>query len=236
MATKKILLVDDTRLFLELEKSFLKLSPVKILTASNGEEALEIARKERPDLVFMDIHMPGMGGAACCGEMKSDPALRTIPVVMVTASGKEEDLEICRQAGCDGYVTKPIDRRRFLEKARSYLDAIDRREQRIPYRAPVICTLDGFSFTGTSEDLSLGGVYVASGTVPREKCELALEIRITGPASTTVKARGVVAWENGPGKRKKASLPPGFGVEFIGMQDSEGEIIRSFVESREETR
>lgn len=233
MATKKILLVDDTKLFLELEKSFLKLSPVKILTASSGEDAFEIARKEHPDLVFMDIHMPGMGGAACCGKIKSDPSLRSIPVVMITASGKEEDLEMCRQAGCDGYLTKPIDRRQFLEKAREYLDAIDRREQRVPYRAQVICTLDGFSFLGMSEDLSIGGVYVASETGMEEKSELTVEIQMPGPTSSPVRTRGLVAWENGPGKRKKISLPPGFGVEFVGMKDSDGEIIRSFIEKRE---
>lgn len=231
MSTKKILLVDDTKLFIELEKNFLKLSPVRALTAASGEEALEVMRKEQPDLVFMDLHMPGMGGAACCGRIKSDPTLRSIPVIMVTSSAKDEDLELCRQAGCNGYITKPIDRKVFLEKAREYLHAIDRREPRLSYRARVTFTVDGVSLSGMSSDLSCGGVYVATERNMQEKQELVLEIPLPGPEDSAVRARGIVAWDNGPGKRKKPSLPAGFGVEFIDMKEGDFASIRSFIES-----
>jgi CheY-like chemotaxis protein len=231
MSTKTILLVDDTKLFLELEKNFLKLSPVRVLTASSGEEALEVIRKERPDLVFMDLHMPGMGGAACCGKIKADPSLSDIPVVMVTSSGKDEDLELCGQAGCDGYVTKPIDRRVFLEKARGHLHSIDRREPRISYRAQVTFTVDGIPLCGTSQDLSCGGIYLASERELQEKKELLLEIPLPEPKGSPVRAKGVVAWGNSSGKKKKSSLPAGFGVEFVEMQESDSASIRSFIET-----
>lgn len=235
MATKKILLVDDTKLFLELEKNFLRLSPVHILTASSGEEALAVIEQERPDLVFMDVHMPGMGGIACCRRIKSNPALNSIPVIMVTSSGKIEDVELCREAGCDGYVTKPIDRREFLEKARVHLQSVDRREPRVPFRTSVSFQVDGRALSGMSADLSSGGIYVECEDGLHARQELLLEIAMAGPENPPVRSRGVVAWENGPGNRRKPSLPAGFGVEFVEMKDRDSALVRSIIESRRST-
>jgi CheY-like chemotaxis protein len=232
MTTKKILLVDDTKLFLELEKNFLKLSPVRILTASTGEEALEIARNEHPDLVFMDIHMPGMGGIACCKEMKSDSSLRSIPIVMVTSSGRDEDLEICRKAGCDGYVTKPVDRRQFLEKARVYLNTVERRGVRVPCRVTVSCRLNGFSLRAESADLSIGGTYLVCDQEVEDNMELTVAFTLHEPEEVAIASKGRVAWVNNEKRRKKPSLPVGFGVEFVEIPDYAGAAVRAFIESR----
>ena len=121
MATTKILLVDDTKLFLKLEREYLKQSSVVILTAENGRQALEIARNERPDLIYMDLNMPEMDGATCCAALKADPELRSIPVILVTTAGMSESVEQCKHAGCDGFLTKPIDRKTFLEMGRKFL-------------------------------------------------------------------------------------------------------------------
>ena len=69
----KVLLVDDVTMFLELQKVFLKLSSVHVLTACNGIEAIEMARRERPALIFMDLHLPGMNGDECCAAIKLAP-------------------------------------------------------------------------------------------------------------------------------------------------------------------
>lgn len=233
MAIKsKILLVDDTRLFLELEKSFLRLSPVCVLTASSAEEALEIAATERPDLIFLDIHMPGMGGIACCKLLKDDPSLKFIPVVMVSASGKEGDLELCRSAGCDDYVTKPIDRKLFLEKARKFTNTVERRDPRISFRAEVACRLKDQFMTVHSVDLSSGGVYLQCDLDVGEREMMALSFVLATSDEPAVVAKGQVAWTNSTGQRKKPSLPPGFGVEFIDMAESSRSAIRSFLDSR----
>ncbi|HOP41069.1 MAG TPA: response regulator [Geobacteraceae bacterium] len=230
MQKPKVLLVDDTKLFLELEKNFLKLSPVQILTASSGEEALKVAATERPDLIFMDITMPGMGGIACCGAIKADPELHAIPVIMVSSHGEEEDLAACRKAGCDDYLTKPVDRKLFLEKARAFLKSIDRRETRVPCVAPVTFTLNGISLSGLTADISCGGIYVAAEREVKEKRALSLEIALPEASDGPISIQGVVAWENGVGRRKKTSLPPGFGVEFTEISESGSKDIRSFVE------
>jgi CheY-like chemotaxis protein len=232
MATLKILLVDDTKLCIELEKSFLKLSPVRILTATTGDEALEIARKEHPDLIFLDIHMPGMDGIACCREIKSDPSLRSIPVVMVTSSGTEEYLEKCKEAGCDAFVTKPINRRVFLEKARAYCNAIDRRELRIPFRTPVTCNRTGLALSAEIADISAGGVYLACDQEIEENAELLLVFVLSEDEKLSVEAKGRVAWVNTSRKRKKLTLPAGFGVEFVEIHDDAGEAIRTLIETQ----
>jgi len=230
MSAPKILLVDDTKLFLELEKNFLKLSPVHVLTASSGEEALKIARTEHPDLIFMDITMPGMGGIACCATLKADTLLNAIPVIMVSSCGKEEDLEACRRAGCNDFLTKPIDRKLFLDKARSFLDSIDRRDVRVTCEAPVTFSVAGVSHSGVSFDLSNGGIYVSEAMPVAEKSVVSLKLTLPDASATSITAQGVVAWENGPDKRRKMTLPPGFGVEFTAITEADNKAIKSFVD------
>ena len=121
MSLPRILLVDDVRLFLELEKSFLHLAQVKILTAANGEEALAVVRRERPDLVFLDLYMPVLDGLTCCAAIKGDPEISATPVIMVTTGGKHEEVEQCRAAGCDGLLTKPVDRSAFLDMVSRFI-------------------------------------------------------------------------------------------------------------------
>jgi two-component system, cell cycle response regulator len=110
MFKAKILLVDDAQIFLDIEKDFLRLSPVQILTAYNGAAALEIVRSERPDLVVMDVNMPHMDGEACCMAMKKDPALSKTPVILVTTRSGREDLASFRDAGCAAILHKPRQR------------------------------------------------------------------------------------------------------------------------------
>ncbi len=232
MSTPKILLVDDTRLFLELEKNFLKLSPVRVLTAGNGVEALEIIRKERPDLIFMDLHMPQMGGAVCCATLKADPALRSIPVIMVTSAGKEDDIRLCRESGCDDYLTKPVNRQDFLEKGRRFLQKIDRREARISCLTPVKFKVHNLNLSGVSADIGRGGIYVATEYEIGEKTPLELSFTVSENGRALDNIKGQVAWQNGKSNRIKPSLPAGFGVEFVELPEEKAEVIIAFVSAR----
>ena len=110
MKIKKILLVDDVNLFLEQEKGYFDRNEFRILTANDGNKALETVKKEQPDIVFMDLYMPGMDGDRCCYLIKADEKLRHIPVIMVTQGVSDEDFERCWQAGCDDIIAKPINR------------------------------------------------------------------------------------------------------------------------------
>src|SRR6516225_4037411 len=137
MARPKILLVDDDRLFLEMEKDFLRQSAVMVYTAADGREALDLLKTVRPDLIFMDLLMPEIDGATCCGILKSDPHLSSIPVVIVSVAGLEDDFARCRAAGCDGILNKPIKRDEFLAFGHRFLNNIDEIELRIPCRTLV---------------------------------------------------------------------------------------------------
>ena len=118
MDKKKILLVDDVRLFLEQEKTILDEEGFIFLTACNGSKALEIIKQESPDLVFMDLYMPDMDGDICCHIVKSDEILRMTPIVMVIQGGNVNDFSRCWQAGCDDIIVKPIiDMPRHLKEA-----------------------------------------------------------------------------------------------------------------------
>lgn len=82
--TRSILLVDDVQMFIEIQREYLQDSRVDILTARNGLEASRVMKSKRPDLIFMDFHMPMMDGAACCRAIKSDPGLREIPIKKIS--------------------------------------------------------------------------------------------------------------------------------------------------------
>ncbi len=230
MPKPKILLVDDVQLILELEKSFLKFLPVRVLTARNGQEALDVARRERPDLVYMDMNMPVMDGPSCCAAIKADPELATIPVVMVTTAGRVDDETLCRQAGCDDFLTKPIDRRLFLEKGRRYIPTIDRREPRVACTAPVSVNNGGDPVQGVTADLSIGGVYVAADLPVSADSPVELTFVVPGEEGREVSATGRVAWENTVDSRRKPSLPVGFGVEFTELDPDAASFIKAFVD------
>ncbi|MEE8639292.1 MAG: response regulator [bacterium] len=113
---KKILLVDDTDTILLFLKTLLAGQDFDFLTAKNGAEAVEKARRERPDLVLLDVFMPVMDGIEACRVMKGDPELKSIPVIIVTARSEAENVERCLDAGCDDYVFKPVRKLELLDK------------------------------------------------------------------------------------------------------------------------
>ena len=236
MARPKILLVDDTRLVLELEKSFLKLSHVEVLTAANGAEALELIRRDAPDLIFMDMNMPVMDGITCCTQLKADPFLCTIPVIMLTTAGREGDRERAREAGCDDFLTKPIDRREFLEKARQFTDAVDRRDLRVPCQFPAIFLLDHSPIGAQVLDIGDGGIFLASHEQVRQETLIRVALYLPEANPHLRELTGKIAWLNQDGSRVNPILPPGFGVEFLELEESDRSALKHLVDSEVEKR
>ena len=104
---RKILIVDDEMSIRLLASSILGEDYI-VLEASNGEEAMSIARSQKPDLILMDILMPKVDGYSACHAIKKDAATSAIPVVMVTALGQELNKKLAERVGADGYVVKPF--------------------------------------------------------------------------------------------------------------------------------
>lgn len=116
----KILIVDDEayiRLLIEQALEDLEDEGVELLTAGDGQEALETINAETPDLVFLDVMMPNMDGFAVCHTVKHELRLDRVYIVMLTAKGQEFDRQKGRQAGADTYMTKPFDPDELFEKA-----------------------------------------------------------------------------------------------------------------------
>lgn len=231
MSTPKILLVDDVTMFLEIEKGILKLSPVHVITARNGSEALEAVRKERPALVFMDLHMPIMSGAECCAAIKADPALRGTPVIMVTSAGNEQDRKACLEAGCDDFLAKPIDRSTFLEKARRFIHTIDRRHPRIALITQVRFKVHGVTLSGETMDISEGGMYICADYDVGAGSLLEMEFVLPNSRGIILRAKGRVTWLNLGKDKLKSRIPAGFGVEFIGLEESASNAIKFFLDA-----
>jgi CheY-like chemotaxis protein/Tfp pilus assembly protein PilZ len=224
-------------MLLEIGKSFLANSPVQVFTALNGEEALAIIAKELPDLVVLDQNMPKMNGITCCIAMRNDPAMQTIPVIMISSSASQADLEAFDGAGCSGFLPKPLDRQYFLETVRKFLPAIERRGARVPCGSTVTMEFSGELFSGTIEDISIGGVYVATDYEVAAGSRITLCFSLPGNRDTTlITARGRVVWLNRAPKKAHPRFPAGLGVEFLEITGKGLAILRKneiseFVES-----
>lgn len=119
--TPRILLVDDEPRNIRLLEGILFRQPYKLLTAQDGEEALNIVEAEIPDLVLLDVMMPKMDGIEVCQRIKSNPQTRTIPVVMVTALNSVQDRVQALEVGADDFLSKPIDATELLTRVRSLI-------------------------------------------------------------------------------------------------------------------
>jgi DNA-binding response OmpR family regulator len=122
MAAEPILVVDDTPVNLKLTRILLVNEGYKVLTAGTAEEALELLRSFHPQLVLTDVQLPGMDGLELARRIKQDPATQDVIVVALTAFAMTGDERKALDAGCDGYITKPIDTRTLGSRLRGYLD------------------------------------------------------------------------------------------------------------------
>ncbi len=121
MPANKILVVDDEMHIIRIVKYKLESAGFTVLTALNGEEALRVAREQKPALIFLDIMMPGLNGYEVCSELKNDPATRDIIIIMLSAKGQEADKIKGLEVGVDEYITKPFSPQDLLDRAKDLL-------------------------------------------------------------------------------------------------------------------
>lgn len=119
---KTILIVEDNELNMKLFKDLLEAQGYNILQTREGMQALDLARRERPDLIVMDIQLPQVSGLEVTKWIKADDDLKHIPVVAVTAFAMKGDEEKIREGGCEAYVAKPISVKNFLETIQKFID------------------------------------------------------------------------------------------------------------------
>lgn len=125
MPQPAILVVDDNLSNLEFLEAVLQVQGYEVFRATDGLAALEAVRRRRPDLVLLDIRIPGMEGRELARRLKADPATRHIPLVAVTAHALLGEREKILAAGCDGYISKPINVQGFLLEVQRHLHPED---------------------------------------------------------------------------------------------------------------
>jgi two-component system cell cycle response regulator DivK len=121
LATQSVLIVEDNELNMKLFNDLLSAHGYRTIQTRGGFEALDLARKHRPDLILMDIQLPEVSGLEVTRWLKDDDALCQIPIVAVTAFAMKGDEERIRSGGCEAYVSKPISVMAFLETVRKFI-------------------------------------------------------------------------------------------------------------------
>ncbi len=122
MAPKKILIVDDEVDLVDTVRFPLEIEGYGVLVAYNGEDALNLARKENPDLILLDLMLPKLDGYKVCRLLKFDERYKHIPILMLTAKAQEKDKVIGMETGADEYITKPFDVDYLMKKVKQYLN------------------------------------------------------------------------------------------------------------------
>ena len=121
MSKKTLLVVDDSPTALMMNTMLLGRQPYNIVSAKDGQEAVEKAIASPPDLVVMDVMMPGMNGIEACRAIRQHEATRLVPVILITTRGEEEYVAQGFAAGCNDYVTKPVNATELVAKVRALL-------------------------------------------------------------------------------------------------------------------
>ena len=219
----KILLVDDVELFLELEKSFLDGLGYEILTARSGEEALESIAVNEPSLVLLDLYMKGMSGEDVCRQLRDNDRWQQLPVIMVTAAGKEAEVRRCLEAGCDDYLTKPISKNLLVEKVQRLLGKVrSRTAERVPVSLNVQIQSGGRSLEACAQDISRNGIYVQCRNALEAGSAVQLCLSLPGERKLVVM---------GKVKRVQRGAKEGMGIYFVHPESEGVAALQSLIET-----
>jgi CheY-like chemotaxis protein/Tfp pilus assembly protein PilZ len=231
--TKTILVVDDMRMFRDLGALFLARAG-RVLTASSGEEGLEVARNEEPDLVLTDLRMPGMDGLELCRALRSDPAFKSVPILVMMGAHEADARGDVIRAGADDVLDKPLARMALTAAVNRFLNYDHVRGQpRVRVDAPVRIVAGENETWGTVRNLSRGGLFVEThlSLVPAEEIELHFRLPESGHA---VEPNAQVVWCRMP-VGTTVTDPPGLGLRFLDIDAPTSRIVDDFVYERSES-
>jgi two-component system alkaline phosphatase synthesis response regulator PhoP len=174
MAYQTILVVDDEPHIVEVVQDYLKQAGYRVLSARDGQTALTLARHEHPDLVVLDLMLPGgMDGLEVCRRLRRDPSLADVPIIMLTARTEEADRLIGLELGADDYVTKPFSPREVVARARAVL-----RRARGGFRPSSVVRVGDLTIDLTNRSVTVGREKVS--LTPTEFDLLAIMARNPG--------------------------------------------------------
>lgn len=218
MYSKTVLVVDDVPMFIRMASDFFRREQAIVKTAQGGTEAVEMVRQSKPDLVLMDLYMPGGDGDEACREIKSDISLRSTPVVIMTSSDSPNVVERCRKAGCDDIVHKPITRENLLNTCRKFIKLPGWSGERVKIGIPAkYGETAEKTLSGIISDISVGGIFLEVDKPLSINSVLHLEFQLS-PEATPIQCQGRVAWVNRKLARTNDLEVQGMGIEFINIK------------------
>jgi uncharacterized protein (TIGR02266 family) len=219
----KILVVDDAPMFRELESLFLARTG-RVFTASSGEEALDVAQRERPDIVVADYSMPGMSGSDLCRRIKADPDLQGTPVVIVLGSETGEERARAIRAGADDVIEKPLDRHSLIQSVNRLLRVAVRGLERVKLDTNVRMSLMNSESWGRVRNVSRGGMFIEAETDIALNDEITLEFQLPN-FTDLLMSTGKVVWRRTAGN----ALRPGIGLQFLKLDRASAKRIDDYV-------
>jgi len=215
---KKILIVDDSNYFQRLGESFLRRGICTILKAKNAEDGLRIIKDEHPHVVVMDLNMPGMKGDECCRAVKSDPSLKDIPIIMLANSWEKNAKARCMDAGCDDFISKPVNKARLYAGIKQYVNIVERSHVRTPCNGDVSFSTDMGSFPGSLNDVSEGGMFIRSADPLKVGAELDAVFKLNRLGALMKISGTVVRVVRNCGENSSISTG-GMGIKFKNVPD-----------------
>jgi uncharacterized protein (TIGR02266 family) len=223
-----ILVVDDTPFLRELAAVFLVRSG-RVLTASSGHQAMLLIRRERPDLILCDLHMPGMSGADLCRAVKRDPELEHTPFVMLIAGESAQDRALSVRAGADDLLNKPLERTDLTKTVARFLRfSRVRGLPRVEMKVPVTMYTASNQSRGVVRNLSRGGIFVESSRPVPAQVEVALCFQLPdSPFEYTPTAQ--VLWHRDAEEPARAV---GMGMRFLEIDGTTVRLLDDYVYER----
>jgi CheY-like chemotaxis protein len=222
----RILVVDEAGLFRMLEATFFRRLGCEIVRARDSADVIAKASAGPPDLILLDTERPGLDGPGCLRILKSDPALRTIPVLVVASSSGAVE---CSAAGADATLTRPLETG-MLERTLCSLGHVShRRWRRRHARLPVRVSSATGARQGRLKNISRSGLFLALPSPLPLEAPVSLSLRLPAPDGDErpLRARGVVVRQVPPDPL--SHLIPGVGVRFVGVDRDTESLIERFV-------
>src|SRR5881397_1828423 len=164
MGTTTILIAGGLRALLQIEKTFLMRAGFEVLTAENGERAVELAREKVPRLILLELEIPGMDGTMACAAMRHEPSMAHTPIIIMSATDSPEIRDRCLKAGCTEFVVKPRKPEDLLAIVARILSISERKALRVRVVFNVTGELDHRRMLGKAIDLSATGLLLLSDT------------------------------------------------------------------------
>lgn len=229
MYSKYILIADDLPATRKMAEEMFSREQVNLINAQCGPEAVKLIREEEPDLVFMALDMEGGNGDDACKEIKSDPSLRSTPIIMLINNDNPDDMERCRKAGCDDVIHKPFTREILRNTSRKFIKFPGWSGKRAETEALVKYGVTSEKLNeGTLSDISVGGIFLKAEDAMPIGSELHLEFRL-GQDLSPIQCRGRVNRIKRKADLNKDYALPSMGIEFIDIKKLDILSIQSFV-------